>query len=653
MCSSDEDEKYNSENEEKNEYKCNRLNTDGTLCNKIYTISSSYNTHIREYHEQKNKFYCDFIDKNGNKCTWTKHFTNQSKLNRHINVVHLNKKDFICDYILPNENECGKAFAEKNKLVNHLKTHNKQKQGKINLIKKNKELEDEELKDEELEDEELKDEELEDEELEDEELEDEELEDKIKCNICDNEFKGLVQLKIHTTKVHKINSSNKCTNLLKNGKVCEKKFKYPYLLEKHILRIHNNKSQTYNCEHKLEDGKICNKKYANPEGLSKHIRIDHEKRYQFYCNFIDKNGNKCIRHDKPFKELSKLKRHTKSIHLNIKNFICDFKLENGNICNKQFDSKDHLDDHIKRHNGVKQYICEYTECKEKDIRFVTSKELESHINSKHIEKTFEYICNYILEEGEECKKKFNDENSLNIHKKIHTGEKPFNCENCNYETYSKSNLTRHVKYHLGIKNHKCTFTLCDSSFVTSSELKKHFNSVHSEESIRKHKISENKTYEMLLSYLKDIKREQYVSFICNNDSDKKCAKIDFIYIQNGIIYAIENDEEQHKHYEISCEIRRMIDVKSVWIETGNMLPVVWIRYNPDVFKINDVTQKIPKEKRIKKIVDFIEKNSKVRENVPDLSIYYFYYDLNENKQLCIFNDPEYSKEVKQYVHSIY
>ncbi len=183
-------------------------------------------------------------------------------------------------------------------------------------------------------------------------------------------------------------------------------------------------------------------------------------------------------------------------------------------------------------------------------------------------------------------------------------------------------------------------------------LKYHINAIHTEKSLKIQKKSENNTYNLLIKYLTNITREYRIKFDCLNGT---CAKIDFYYIKNNIHFLIENDEHQHKSYELKSEIKRMNDSNFVLKKLNLMQPIVWIRYNPDCFKINNETQKITKEQRIKKIIDFI--NSFTNDYVPDLSIFYFYYNIieddNKNKKLCIFDDLDYPEEIKSIVKIIY
>jgi len=109
---------------------------------------------------------------------------------------------------------------------------------------------------------------------------------------------------------------------------------------------------------------------------------------------------------------------------------------------------------------------------------------------------------------------------------------------------------------------------------------------------------------LVLSYLdKNIKTD--IKPIDDRIIDASCVKRrpDRIYDCGSYFVIIEIDEYQHKSYSNSCsydakkqELRRMVQIHEAL--SNGMMPVIFLRFNPDNFRVKDKIQKVNMQKRL-------------------------------------------------------
>lgn len=77
-----------------------------------------------------------------------------------------------------------------------------------------------------------------------------------------------------------------------------------------------------------------------------------------------------------------------------------------------------------------------------------------------------------------CGRVFPSPAALELHRRVHAGERPFACPHCGKGFAQPNNLRVHLLIHSGERRYRCS--LCGKSFISSSHLKRH-RTVHTQE----------------------------------------------------------------------------------------------------------------------------------------------------------------------------
>lgn len=92
----------------------------------------------------------------------------------------------------------------------------------------------------------------------------------------------------------------------------------------------------------------------------------------------------------------------------------------------------------------------------------------------------------------------------------------------------------------------------------------------------------------------------------------------------------------------------MLHVQESLMVTGNTLPIVWIRYNPDAYKVNGRTNRTLQVDRHKLLVDTVRRITNAEGTLPPMSIMYLFYD-RDGTRPTILDNPEYPETLKSSV----
>ena len=143
---------------------------------------------------------------------------------------------------------------------------------------------------------------------------------------------------------------------------------------------------------------------------------------------------------------------------------------------------------------------------------------------------------------------------------------------------------------------------------------------------------------MVLSYLdENIKTD--IKSVDDKIIDTSCVKRrpDRVYDCGSFFVVVEIDENQHKSYKNGCsfdtktqELRRMIQIHEAL--SNGMMSVIFLRFNPDNFRICGELKKINMQKRLEVLCKWVSYCINLKEDPTQSSIrikYLFYDDYDE------------------------
>ena len=435
-------------------------------------------------------------------------------------------------------------------------------------------------------------------------------------------------------------------------KDCTYTAKYKSIIKKHIL-IHTD-SKPFKC-----DIIGCNFRTKTKDNLKAH-KLVHTDSKPFKCDIIgcnyasktkgDLKKHKLIHTDDSFicgvngcnfktKTRILLKQH-KLIHTDSKPFVC--KIDN---CDFKTKRKEYLKRHEKSHIETELF-----KCKECNHKTKYKENLIKHILTVHSDERL-FICSI-----NNCTYRSKTNGDLRKHQStVHSDERLFKCpiNGCCHSSKTPNDLKKHLIIH-GEKKFNCNVENCNFSTAHIRSLRLH-KQIHNSTYQQRQKKKEQKVADFLTSKEMVYYREHCLQFgKCINSNEGSYCLIDYTCLNNMSTHmiSIECDELQHKYNVLSCELRRMNDALTS-VMTDSIKPLKgmhWIRFNPDSFKVDGETKRVPIKNRYERLYQIIKERQKTNMK-DDFTITYMYYDTNDEKP-AIFEDKEYPEWLKSKVINI-
>ena len=78
---------------------------------------------------------------------------------------------------------------------------------------------------------------------------------------------------------------------------------------------------------------------------------------------------------------------------------------------------------------------------------------------------------------------------------------------------------------------------------------------------------------------------------------------------------------------------------------GNMLPIRFVRYNPDAFTVNGAKMKMKQDERHRMLLQTLTATVFER----PFGVKYLFYDSDENERPCVLKDSDYFESFKSFV----
>jgi hypothetical protein len=146
---------------------------------------------------------------------------------------------------------------------------------------------------------------------------------------------------------------------------------------------------------------------------------------------------------------------------------------------------------------------------------------------------------------------------------------------------------------------------------------------------------------MLLANGIVFQREIRIDYNCISSGGKTNARLDMVAELLDKRVILEIDEYQHKRVSgsIACDLARLTNVMAAVACDNNSRPTLWIRFNPNAFKVDGTTKRVPRHVRYAALLAAM----RLPVSRPT-TILYMYYDTQQGEPV-ITSDPDFTLSI--------